>query len=68
MDLCVSYDRNFQRMPLTRGEWFNILTARVVNVNNTPILALDSHDGVVAAKHTIRGLVDGIGQLSRMLF
>ncbi len=47
------------------GEWFNILTARVVNVSNTLTLAMENYDGVAASKHTKRGLADGIGQLSR---
>lgn len=49
------------------GEGFNILTARVVNVNNTRTLVQEIYDGVVASKHAKRGLVDGIAQLSRMV-
>ncbi len=44
------------------GKWFDILTARVVDVNNTLPLALENYDGVVTSKHIERGLVNGICQ------
>ncbi|RUM30632.1 MAG: hypothetical protein DSY32_02030, partial [Aquifex sp.] len=53
-------DRSFDFLPL--------LHARVTYLNDTINLALENYSGLDTANRTKRGLIDGIGQLSRLLF
>ncbi len=48
--------------------FFRLLRPRVEFVNETPSLALDNYRNFPLAHRPKRGLFDGIGQLSRMLF
>ncbi len=45
-----------------------LLNARVTYINETLTLALDNYDGINLANRAKRSPIDGIGQISRMLF
>ena len=49
-------------------EWKNLMNVRLVYLADTVNLALENYSDLNGSTRTKRGLVDGIGKLSRMLF
>ena len=60
--------RDHPRDSTLSEELLPLMYTRLKYINDTVNLALDSYDGVHDTNRMKRGLVDGIGQLSRMLF
>lgn len=50
------------------NELLPLLYSRIKYINDTVTLALENYDGIHNSNRKKRGLIDGIGQLSRMLF
>ncbi len=52
----------------TPAHFLPLLHARLTYLNDTFTFALENYNGISLANRTKRGLIDGIGQLSRTLF